>query len=68
MASYFTNGDLDWTKEALDLNSEITNFLKNIFEREISRGHSVREIAHVAQYSVSDIEVMTCLELKSKKK
>lgn len=53
-----------YTDQALILGTETSNALTDLFKKYIDLGYSPREIAHLMQQEITDIELNTVLDNK----
>lgn len=53
-----------YTDQAIDLTTETSLAVSKIFEKYINLGYSPREIAHLMQQEITDIELNTVLDNK----
>lgn len=61
------NDDDTWTNEALSLDDRTSSACKKIFADMVAEGFSIREISHVMQFSIVDLELCASLDKMSKK-
>ena len=45
-----------YTQQAIDMDTELRNAIKPILEKYARQGYSIRELAHIANTSIWDIE------------
>ena len=62
--SLYREEDFRYTEEALALTGKILTVVGPIFNDYLAKGYSLREISHVVQSAVGEIELDAVLEIK----
>lgn len=62
MTNQMYDKDFRYTKDAAEIDSYVNAALRVIFEEFVARGFSPRDIAHVMQAAVTDLELSAVLD------
>lgn len=60
------NENDSFSDTAQEIEREFYHLVKPLFDRWIAEGYSIRELSHLLQGSISEMEIMTVITIKRK--